>query len=345
MKKFIVILIAVVAVVGLVFAYIAGRKEVASEADADQPIKAASRVEVVDGENVVTLDQATRTRSGIVLAPLRALAHRAEITAHGTVVELGELTDLRNTLAAANAQLARANAAFMVARQEFARVKSLFDANQNVSEKTVQTAEGALRTEEANVQAAQAALDAVHATAQQRWGTVVADWLAQGGPEIVRLRRQDDLLVQVTLAPSQGATVAPPQASVQTTDGQLVSAKLISPASRTDPKIQGRSFFYLVAADGAGLLPGMNVVMRLPVGEPAASVLVPASSIVWLQGRPWIYVQVKPDRFARREISTAQPVKEGWVEPAGFSHGEPIVIHGAELLLSEEFRAQISISN
>lgn len=345
MKKFIITLIAVAAVVGLVFAYIAGQKEVAAEATADQPLKAVSRVEVVNGETVVTLDQATRTSSGIVLAPLQNLSHRAEITAHGTVVELGELTDLRNALAAANAQFAKANAAFTVARQEHERMKGLFEANQNVSEKTVQAAEGALRIEEANLQAAQAALEAARSTAQQRWGRVVADWLAQGGPEIERLRRQDDLLVQVTLAPSQSAMVAPPQASVQMADGQLVAAKLVSSAPRTDPKLQGRSFFYLVATEGAGLLPGMNVVMLLAVGEPAPSVLVPASSAVWFQGKPWIYVQIKPDRFARREISTAQPVKEGWVQPADFSHNEPIVAHGAQLLLSEEFRAQISISN
>lgn len=345
MKKFILLLIAMAAVIGLVFAYRAGRKEVAAEATADQPLQAASRVARVNGETVVTLDPATRTASGIVLAPLATLRHRAEIPAYGTVVEPGGLTDLRHVLASAGAQLAKADAALTVARQEFDRVQGLFTANQNVSEKTVQAAAAALRSGEADGQAAQAALAAARATAQQQWGGVIADWLVQGGPEIERLRRQDDLLVQVTLAPSQSVTIAPPQASVQRADGQLVAAKLVSAAPRTDPRIQGRSFFYRVVADGAGLLPGMNVVLLLPVGEPAPGVLVPASAVVWLQGKPWIYAAAKPDRFVRREVSTAQPVAEGWVQPAGFSHGEPIVTHGAQLLLSEEFRAQISLGN
>jgi len=69
---------------------------------------------------------------------------------------------------------------------------------------------------------------------------------------------------------------------------------------------------------------------------------VPASAIVWLQGKPWAYVQVQPNQFARREISTDQPVADGWVEAADFSKGEPVVVTGSQLLLSEEFREEIS---
>jgi hypothetical protein len=340
-KKLVVVLIAMGIVAGLIAAYVAAHKEVAAEAEGDKPIEAPNRVEVVNGENIITLDQAARTTSGIVLAPLQSISHRAEISAYGTVIDLGELTDLRNTLATAAAQLAKANAALAVAREEYERTKALFDANQNVSEKTVQAAESALQTGESDVQAGHAALDAASATAQQHWGVVVADWLSQGGAEYERLRRQDDLLVQVTLAPSQ-ATSAPSEALVQPAGGKLVAARLVSPATRTDPKFQGRSFFYLVAAEGTELLPGMDVTMLLPVGEPAPGVVVPASAIVWLQGKPWAYVQVQPNQFARREISTDQPVTDGWVEAADFSKGEAVVVTGSQILLSEEFRAQIS---
>jgi hypothetical protein len=345
MKRLLLVLVVVAAVAGLIFAFVAGRKEAAAEAQSEKPIEAPGRVEVVNGENLITLDAAARARSGIVLAPLQTLTHRAEISAYGTLVDPGELTDLRSALANAHAQLAKAGAALTVARQDYERVKGLFDTNQNVSQKTLQAAAGTLRTEESNVQAAQAADDAARATAQQRWGAVVADWLSRGGAEFDRLRQQEDLLVRVTLSPSQGAVAAPPTGSVQTAGGGLVAAKLVSQVSRADPKIQGRGFFYRVSGDGAGLLPGMNVVMLLPVGEPAPGVLVPASAVVWLQGKPWAYLQVKPDRFARREVSGDQPVKDGWVQPMDFSSGEPVVIHGAQVLLSEEFRAQISVAD
>lgn len=342
-KQLIIFLVAAGAVAGLVFAFIGGRKEVAAETEREKPVKAPTRVEVVNGENVVTPDSPARASSGVACAPLETISHRPQIAAYGTVIDLGELTDLRNAVANANAQRARASAALAVARKDYERVKGLFETNQNVSEKVVQAAEGALRTEEANALAAQAALDAAHATALQRWGAVVSTWLAQDAPEFERLRLQKNLLVQITLAPSQGAVAAPPEGIIQTAGGQFVPAKFISLALRTDPKIQGRSFFYVVAADGSDLLPGMNVTALLPAGEPVPGVVVPDSAVVWLQGKAWAYAQVKPNRFARREVSTGQPVKDGWVQSKEFSHGEAFVIRGPQVLLSEEFRAQISV--
>ncbi len=342
-KKLIVILVAAGALAGLVFAFIEGRKEASAEAEREKPVKAPTRVEVVNGENIVTFDAATRTGSGVALGQLEAISHRPEIRAYGTVLDLGELTDLRNGIATAAAQLAKANAAVEVARKDYERVKGLFQTNQNVSEKVVQVAEGTLRTEEANAQAAHAALDATHATARQHWGAVVSTWLAEGAPEFERLRLQNDLLIQVTFAPSSSAMGAPAEATVQTASGRLVAAKFVSPALRTDPKIQGRSFFYVVSADDSDLLPGMNVTALLPAGEAASGFVVPTSAVVWLQGKSWAYAQVKPDKFARREVSTEQPVNGGWFQAKAFAADEVIVSKGPQVLLSEEFRAQISV--
>lgn len=344
-KKLIFAFIAVGVVATLIVAFYAKHREAKAEEEGDKPIKVAARMAMVNGENVVTLDEAERMSGGIALAPLQPIVHRPQISAYGVVVDLGVLTDLRNTIVGAGAQLAKANAAQDVASKEYERARGLFDANQNVPEKTVQSAEGTWHTEEANVRVAEAALDASRATAQQRWGGVIAGWLSQGGTAFDRLRRQDDLLVQVTLSPSLADVSAPAEASIQATGGKVVAAKLISAASRTDPKIQGRSFFYLLPANGANLLPGMNVVAVLPTGEPESGVLVPASAVVWLQGKAWVYAEVRPDKFARREISTGQPVDAGWVQPQGFSKGEPFVVRGPQVLLSEEFRAQISVGD
>lgn len=333
------------AIAGLILAFIAKHQEAAAEEERDKPIQAASRVAVVNGETVVTLDAAARARSGIELAPLQTIKHRPHISAYGVVLDPGELTALRRTIASAGAQLAKATAARNVARQEFDRAKGLFDANQNVAEKTVQSAEGAWHAEEANVLSARAALDAARATAGQRWGGIVAGWLAQGGAEYDRLRGLDELLVQVTLAPSQAEVAAPARGLVQAAGGQTPGAELVSPAPRTDPKIQGRSFIYRLPAAGTNLLPGMNVVMLLPTGEPESGLLVPASAVVWLQGRAWAYAQVQPDRFARREVSTGEPVKDGWAQPKEFSGGGLFVVRGPQVLLSEEFRAQISVGD
>lgn len=342
-SKLLVVVLTVVLVASLIVAFTLGRKEAAMEAIREKPIKTPTRVEVINGEKVVALDAATRTRSGVALAPLDALGHRREIPAYGVVLDLQELTDLRHAVEAAQAQLNKSTAAREVARKDYERVRALYAQDQNVSQKAVQAAEGSLQAEAANMQTAQAALHAAQATALQHWGGRVADWLVQAAPEFEQLWTQQNLLVQVTLAPGQGGLTAPPAASVQTADGELVAARFVSLAPRTDARIQGKSFLYVIAAVGANLLPGMNVTARLPVGETVQGVVVPASAAVWLQGKAWAYVQVQPDRFARREVATEQPVPGGWFQPEGFVAGERLVVQGAQVLLSEEFRAQISV--
>ena len=341
-KKEILALVAVGAIVGLIFSSLAGRKEAAAEAEREKPVEAPTRVQVVNGENVVTFDQATRTNTGIILGRLEATSNRLQVRAYGVVIDLQELTDLRNGIENAKAQLSRSNAALEVAQKDYDRVKMLYGKNQNVSQKVVQAAEGALRAEEANVQSAQAASNAAQATALQHWGRVLADWVTQSAPEFDQLRLQKKLLIQVTESPGQA--LAPSKtASVETADGDLIDAKLVSAALRTDPKVQGRSFYYIIPAAVGSLLPGMNVTALLPVGEPAEGVIVPSSAVIWLQGKAWIYVQTKPDKFVRREISTEQPVKSGWFQPKGFAAHEIVVSRGPQALLSEEFRAQISV--
>jgi hypothetical protein len=341
-KRLLLVLIAVVLVVGVIAAFTVGRKEAAREAVREKPIQAPTRVEVVNGEKVVTLDAAARTHSGVAVAPLEILRHRREIPAYGVVVDLQELSDLRNAIETAQAQLSKGNAAREVADKDYERVRALYKKNQNVSEKTVQAAQGTARVEAANVQAAQAAVHAAQATVRQRWGRTIADWLTQGASEFEQLRRQEHLLLQVTLAPGQTNAIAPAAASVRNVEGRLFAATFVSEAPRTDPKIQGRSFFYIVPAADANLLPGMNVTALLPVGEPVQAVAVPTAAVVWLQGKAWAYAQQKPDRFVRREVSTEQPVPGGWLQPKEFSTGELFVIQGPQVLLSEEFRAQIS---
>ena len=342
-KKPILIAVVVAALAGLIVAFIFGRHEAAAEAEREHPVKAPSRVEVVNGENVVTFDQATRVRSDVELGTLQSASHRQQIRAYGEVIDLSGLTDLRYTLESAKAQVSKASAARGVAQMDYERVKGLYDKDQNASQKALQAAEGTLRGEESNVQIAQAALTAAQATAIQQWGKVIADWLARGAPEIERLRLQEDLLIQVSLSPGPLVSAVPQQASIETADAHLVEARFVSSALRTDPKIQGQSFFFVMASVNAGLLPGMSVSALLPIGQTVQGVMVPRSTIVWLQGKAWVYVQLAPDHFARREVSTEQPAVSGWFQAQGFSPGQPFVSKGAQALLSEEFRAKITV--
>jgi hypothetical protein len=74
-------------------------------------------------------------------------------------------------------------------------------------------------------------------------------------------------------------------------------------------------------------------------------VVVPDSATVWLGGKAWAYVQKGREQFVRLEISTNHPMGEGWFVTKNFSAGDLVAVQGAQLLLSEEFRSQIRISD
>lgn len=342
MKRFLIVLLILAAIGGIIFAFIEGRAEFARERERESPVKAPSRVSVAGRSNVVHFDAAAREQTGIAIGVLESVTHRAEVQAFGVVLDPAEITAAHGALQTAAAQLRKAEAALEVARAEFERQRTLRN-GQNVSEKAFQTAEGDFRAETANVSAAQTALNSARATAHQRWGDMLGEWLVTDSPELAPLERREKALLQITLPTGTLLTAPPETATVRDAAGKEVPARLLSASPRTDAKLQGRSFFYLATPGGAALLAGSQVIAALPAGEPQPGLRVPADAVVWLHGKAWIYAEIEPDRFTRHEISTERPMPDGWFQPATFTKEKTFVVRGPQVLLSEEFRAQILI--
>ncbi len=337
------LMLALVASVGvaalLVWAFVQNRKEPAKEGEEERP-KGPSRVSTREGEKLIAIGRATQIKSGIAVAGVQAISHREEIRAYGSVLPVQELVDLYNNHVNAEAQAEKARASLEASQKEYERLKALRD-NQNISDKAFQAAEATWSGDKASARAAEDSLVILEGNLRQRWGAVLAKWLADQSPALARLIRQQDVLVQVTLPPGSHVASAPPRISLQTPAGVLQSARLISPSPRTDPRIQGISYFYLADVREAGLVPGMNLVALVPAGPEAKGVIVPAAAVVWWQGKSWVYAQRDPDHFIRKEISTDAPVKEGWFISKNLSADDRIAVSGAQLLLSEELRAEI----
>ena len=345
-KSFVKLIAAVVIAAGiialLVWGYRGSRREMAMEQERERPVKAPSRVSVQEGEVVVTLDQATMLKSGIAVAPLAPISHRAEARAPGVVLMVQTLLDARAAYAGAMAQVQKPEAALAASRKAYERVKALNADGQLASDRAVQSSEAAWRSDLAATEAGRTSLHALKGSIRQQWGSVIAGWVTGGSPEFERLADQRDLLVRVTLPAAERIAAAPQSVRIEATDGTITPARLVSPSPTTDPRIQGASFFYLAPARSR-LLPGMNVIVRLPVGSTRNGVVIPASAVVWWQGKAWIYLQKGKEQFVRRETSMDNPVEGGWFTAQGVSPTDRVVARGAQLLQSEEFRSQIQV--
>lgn len=341
--KWLVGILVSLTVVSIVFAVFTaahrGDKD-EEEEDQEESVKTPSHVSVENGNTVITLDQQTQRREGIRVASVTQTSMRAELRGAAVLLAVTDLATLRNSYVAARTKFERDQVDLSVSRNQYERTKTLYAQNQNMSLKAMQDAEATYRNNQAQVSADEQEAKLQLDTVRQRWGGVLADWIAGNRPILDPVLEQREFLVQVTFPP--GEVAKPPATLSLTTPGnRLVQARFISPLPQVNPQIQGISFLYLVP-DRTGLAVGMNLVVLVPVGQRLDGALVPGSAIVWWQGKAWAYVESPANTFTRREVPTDNPVSGGHFVPGStFPPATKLVTAGAQALLSEEFRSQL----
>lgn len=310
---------------------------VAADDDDNVPIAPSTRVKLVNGEAVITLDAKTQAVTGIRVAPLAAAAAPPQASAPAAVLSVAALVTACDQVSADHVALAKAQAAASVDRQEYQRLQHLYQQQQNASAKQVEAARGTLAADQASVEGARQQVTLAIAAVRAAWGDRVAQWVQQADPQLTALLDHRSVLVQVSLPAGQAR--APSAIEVEAL-GARIAASYVSTYPQADPRLQGLSLLYLAPVHD-GLVPGLNLTAWLPQGPPAPGVLVPQQAIVWWQGAAWAYERTSATTFVRRAVPDAQPLPGGLFAATGFTRGEPVVVQGAAALLSEELRAQI----
>jgi hypothetical protein len=308
-----------------------------------------STVGTEDGFTSVRVTKESQALSGIVTGKLEGATARPSSDVNGVVVDIQPLIDLRARYAAAVADARALRAAATGSSAEYRRVKALYDDERNVSERTLQSAETQWKAYEARLLAADQLTRAVQDSIRGAWGEMLVRWatdpesaafeaLAQRRESLVLLTFPFDLQTQAGTAP---VTIAP-----VSTQGEARPARYVAAAPQSDATLPGATYFY--AANAQGLRVGMRVTGQLMLGGRARKgVVVPSAAVVWHAGKAWAYVRDddEPDVFLRKEVSTALEVKGGWFNTELFESDDEVVVSGAQLLLSEEFKYQIRNEN
>ena len=296
------------------------------------------RVSRQAGHVAVRLTAEERARIGVVTAHLVPQPHRIEILAYGSVLDLARITDLTHSDAGAGAALRTARARAEVSAGALRRARSLGPTL--VAGAQLETVEGTAQTDEAAVAAAESQVRTLVATAQQEWGPVLGRAIVERTPLVTRLIERADLLVQVTL-PSGEAMRAPPATAYAEVPPQSerVTMRFVSPATRTDQRIQGVSYYYLVAGD-SGLLPGMSVQAFLTSPQESVGIAVPESAVIHWQGGAWIYRGIGADTFARHSLKPDAPMSADRYVVDDLGGEADIVVTGPQAVLSEELKGQ-----
>jgi len=279
------------------------------------------------------------------------------------------LTDrlgLNTQLTSARADLNASVAAVAAAQTAYDRARALNADNKNVSDRAVQEAGAKLAAEQAREAGARALIRTLEGSlasaaetgiqpiVAERGGDVVevlaqpGESIEQGAP-IARLTRFDRLLARIDLpvgerlpADSGMARIVPAGFENQ----PPLPAARVAVAAATDAHTQGVSLLYRLARTLPGLRPGAAVTAHFSLsgkagrGTSEKAVLIPRAALVQQDGRTWVYVQTKDDRFSRRPVPLDLPAEAGFIAAQGFSPGDRIVVAGAQTLLSEEFKSR-----
>lgn len=308
--------------------------------DDDEQLQSPSRAADEGGEPVVWVPPAAQQASGIVTAPLAVRNGGSEAMRWAAVLDPQSLIEARARHQAALAEARAAEAAVSRSTGELRRLRALHADNRNVSASAVEGAQAQLRAEEARVQLARSAGTAVLEGVRAQWGDAIADGFGDGGNEslVGQVLRRERVVLQVSL-PGSVAAPAPPQVRV----GEAM-ATLVGPAVRGDPQFGGATYLY--SAPAGGLRAGTRIAVGYAGSDATgSSVVVPYEAVVWHAGKAWAYVAAgegeRGTRFARRRVETRNEGGGGWVNAERFAVGDPVVVDGAQLLLSEELRYQV----
>jgi hypothetical protein len=332
-QRSVLILTGLIIAVALVWAFLSRRGELASEKVADAPVVAPRRLHAVDGplgsEAALVIDSSTLSRLGIETRPLVTATDASE-----TISLAGELVADPGRTTTVQAPIAGrlvASAGHWPVLGEQIRAGQILG---QVSDARPFTAPRAGTVTGVSAQPGE---------------------IVQSGQVLVQLTDLSQLLARIVWRADSPANAPATLALAplgRAAPAPIGLARLIGPAADVDSLTRAPVYLYRVLRSWPGARPGAPVIaMSRAPGSGSRGVLVPTDAVVQWQALSWAYVQHGRGRFVRRRVDTSEPAPGGWLllndsgpdqprDPFSLSRGDTVVVRGAQILLSEEFRAQ-----
>ncbi len=314
----------------------------------EEEIETINRVANKDGATIISISPAAQKQSDILTSPLKASSHQASISTYGNVVSIDSLIELRNRYLAVKSEIDVLKATLSHDKSEFERLKALNQDNKNVSDKALAGAAANTKSDETKITAAESNAKNISDSIRQLWGDTLAQHAINPKTSdlLQALISNKRVLIQTTLPfdaaePKQNSSImiAPTAAPSHT-----MSAQYVSPAPITNSTIQGKTYFYHAVTNE--LRAGMQINATTATSSKKSNgVIVPNNAIIWYAGKPWVYQKTGADQFSRKPIHTNIEVDDGWFYQGHLKANDEVVISGAQLLLSEEFKSQIMNEN
>lgn len=314
----------------------------ADEDDAAADTEAVSRSVQYQGQPAVRLEPAMQDEAGIGTARLERETVVRESRATGRVTSLTPLLDQRSRFFRLQAERRMTAASLDYDSRRVKRLGKLHAMESNISARELQEAQLQHDKDAIHLEELDGELSTLRDQVRQEWGGVLAGWaLHKQASPLDGLLDLEQVLVLVQAPDGIDAGAAGP-IYVNRVDerGGAREAQFISAATRADDNRRGNTWYFRTAA--ADLRAGMNLYVWIPdASRQTRGYVLPRDAVVWFNGSPWYYTRVAPDIFVKQPVGDHVEAAGGWLLPGADLAGRDVVVRGAQLLLSEEYRRQI----
>ena len=313
----------------------------------EEEIESPDRVTEADGISVVSLSLAVQKNSGISSAIVKIMSYQDEIKSYGSVVPINALMNARNKVANLKLQLTSSSASNKQYKAQHESLKVLNADDKNISDLTVQKAQAKVRSSHAMVVKTSLQIQNLETSMKLKWGTLLAN-AALGKQSLFifkNLVNRKNTLIQISLPFNSADPKAGDVIEVMPLNGtNPIKATYVSAAASSDHNGNGKTFYY--SAPSGNLRVGMRVRAQANTSKSRATngIIIPSNAVVWYAGTPWAYFKQDSGKFVRKPISADTEVDAGWFN-TGFAIDSEVVVKGAQLLLSEEFKYLIKNEN
>jgi len=314
----------------------------------EEEIETPNRVVTEKGSTIISISTATQKQSEITISQLTPGKHQSSVNSYGNVVSIDTLIDLRSRYLAAKSDIEVLRTALSYNKNEFLRLQTLNQDDKNVSDKVVATAKSNIKADEAKIAAAESSAKSITDSMRQMWGETLTQHASQleKSELLQNLISNQEVLIQITLPfdaaePGQNSSIMIAPTAVPS---QSIRALFLSRAPASSTTIQGKTYFY--HAKTRDLRAGMQVnAVSATSSKVNDGVIIPNSAIIWYAGKSWVYKKTADEKFSRIPVATDTEAGNGWFYQGNLKPGDHVVTSGAQLLLSEEFKSQITNEN
>lgn len=319
-RVLVLLLVAVVGGWALVRAYRAHLQRVEQTRAAAAPVVAPTRLSATAGEVGVTLDSAGMANTSIRLAGVRAASAAQAVTLNAVVVpDPAGVTVIRAPL---SGRLAAAPGGAWPSYGDLLRegdpIAVVADARPLAVPRTGRVTRVIARPGE----------------------------MVQAGDPLLELSDFTHPVVSIAWVDESPASPPSRVTVLESTGGVRHPASYLGPAPDADPLTHRPAGLYRVSESWPAARPGLLVMAEVPTGATATrGAFVPSQAVVQWDGLTWAWVRRGPGHFVRFRVADTYPLPGGWLVASGLAPGDSIVITGAQQLLSEEFRAHITVGD